>query len=171
VSPIPVAEGDDRRVPGALNRLLLRDLEGWLPDDLLVKVDRMTMSTSLEARVPYLDHQFVEWTLGLSTANKVGMLDGANKRLLRRAAATMLPGDLAARPKQGFKPPIDAWLRGRLRDLSHDALLSASARLRNRIDGVAVVRLLRDHDRGRPNGHRIWALLVCELWSRQYGVV
>jgi asparagine synthase (glutamine-hydrolysing) len=161
---------DERRVPGTLNRLLLRDIEGWLPDDLLVKVDRMTMLSSLEARVPYLDHEFVEWSLALPAAAKLSADGRKDKRLLRRAAATMLPSSVASRAKHGFKPPLDAWLRGHLRSLAHDALLSATARLRALVDIRRVEQLLAAHDRGRPEGHRLWTLLVWELWSREHGV-
>ena len=159
-----------RRAPGALNRLLLRDIEGWLPDNLLVKVDRMTMLCSLEARVPYLDHQFVEWALGVPAPHKLPLLRGGDKLLLRRAAATMVPEQIAGRKKQGFKPPIDAWLRGRMRELAHDTLLAVNTRLRDRIDVRSVRRLLADHDRGQANGHRIWALLIYQLWSQEHGV-
>ena len=141
-----------------------------MPDNLLVKVDRMTMRSSLEARVPYLDHQFVEWSLGLPASAKLSLSGRIDKRLLRRAAATMLPPAVAFRPKQGFKPPLDAWLRGRLRSLARETLLSASARLRDRVDMRLVEQLLAGHDRGRQNGHRIWTLLVWELWSRQHSV-
>ena len=159
-----------RRTSDTLNQLLLRDVEGWLPDNLLVKVDRMTMLCSLEARVPYLDHQFVEYALGIPAASKLRLLSGPNKLLMREAAGAMIPAVIAARPKQGFKPPIDAWLRGRLRPLAHDALLSSTSRLRTYIDPRSIRRLLTDHDAGRANGHRIWALLIHELWSREHGV-
>jgi asparagine synthase (glutamine-hydrolysing) len=159
-----------RRTTGTLNQLLLRDVEGWLPDNLLVKVDRMTMLNSLEARVPYLDHQFVEYALGIPAVNKLRMLGGTNKLLMRDAAIEMMPDAIAARPKHGFKPPIDAWLRGRLRPLTHEALLSSDAVLRGHVDPRVVRRLLAEHDAGRPNGHRIWALLVHELWSREHRV-
>ncbi len=159
-----------RRTSDTLNQLLLRDVEGWLPDNLLVKVDRMTMLCSLEARVPYLDHQFVEYALGIPGTRKLRLLSGTNKLLMREAAGMMMPDAIAARPKQGFKPPIDAWLRGRLRPLAHDALLSSTSRLNNYVDLRSIRRLLTDHDAGRPNGHRIWALLIHELWSREHGV-
>jgi asparagine synthase (glutamine-hydrolysing) len=170
LSPLDEGPPTGTRTSGTLNGLLLRDVEGWLPDDLLVKVDRMTMRCSLEARVPYLDHQFVEYALGIPAPRKLRLLGGANKLLMRRTAATMVPDAIARRPKQGFKPPIDAWLRGRLRPLAHDALLAPDSRLRQHMDITGVRQLLSDHDAGRKNGHRILALLVHELWSREYGV-
>ena len=164
------SEHGHRRTRDTLNQLLLRDVEGWLPDDLLVKVDRMTMLCSLEARVPYLDHEFVEYALGIPASRKLRLLSGANKLLMREAASTMVPASIADRQKQGFKPPIDAWLRGRLRPLAHEALLAPDARVREQVDVRGIRRLLAEHDAGHPNGHRIWALLVHELWSRAHGV-
>ena len=164
------SEHGHRRTRDTLNQLLLRDVEGWLPDDLLVKVDRMTMLCSLEARVPYLDHEFVEYALGIPASRKLRLLSGANKLLMREAASTMVPDSVAGRQKQGFKPPIDAWLRGRLRSLAHEALLAPDARVRDQVDVRGVRRLLAEHDSGHANGHRIWALLVHELWSRAHGV-
>lgn len=167
LSPPPAVDG---RTRGTLNRLLLRDIEGWLPDDLLVKVDRMTMARSLEARVPYLDHAFVEYALGLPASDKVHLLGGPDKRLLRAAAARVLPPSIAARTKQGFKPPIDAWIRGPFRTLAREALLGRDAVTAARLDRAEVQRLFEAHEAGRPNGHRIWALLVHELWSREHRV-
>lgn len=159
-----------RRTEGTLNRLLLRDLEGWLPDDLLVKVDRMTMLCSLEARVPYLDHAFVEYALAVPATSKLRLFGGPNKRLMRDAARAVLPPALTTRPKHGFKPPVDAWMRGRLRPLAEEVLLAPGARLRGQVDIGMVRTLLRGQAAGQPNGHRIWTLLVHELWSRAHGV-
>jgi asparagine synthase (glutamine-hydrolysing) len=159
-----------QRTRGTLNRLLLRDLEGWLPDNLLVKVDRMTMLCSLEARVPYLDHRFVEYALAVPPTSKLRLLGGPNKRLMRDAARSMVPPTVAARPKHGFRPPVDAWMRGRLRSLAHDTLLDPAATVRDQLDVSVVRQLLADQAAGRSNGHRIWALLVHELWSRAHGV-
>jgi asparagine synthase (glutamine-hydrolysing) len=153
-----------------VNQLLVRDVEGWLSDDLLVKVDRMTMACSLEARVPYLDHRFVEYALSIPGRHKIGMLNGATKMILRQAALPLVPAEIASRRKHGFKPPIDGWLRGPLRTLARDALLSGDARLRQRVDAASVHRLFDALDDGRPAGHRLWTLLVHELWSRDHGV-
>ena len=150
--------------------MLARDLEGWLADDLLVKVDRMTMRCSLEARVPYLDHAFVEYALGIPGTQKVHPLTGANKIVMRESAASLVPAAIAARPKQGFKPPVDAWLRGHLRAFASDTLLASDATLRQQVDSRRIAELFTGLDRGRPNGHRIWALLAHELWSRERGV-
>jgi asparagine synthase (glutamine-hydrolysing) len=156
--------------PGAdpVNRACVRDIEGWLADDLLVKVDRMTMLCSLEARVPYLDHPFVEFALGVPGHRKVGLLRGTRKILLREAAAGFLPPEILHRPKHGFTPPVDAWLRGRLGSLAREILLETSSRLHTRVDPREIEALLAGQARGRRNGHKIWSLLVYELWSRHH---
>jgi asparagine synthase (glutamine-hydrolysing) len=170
----PLARADDSTSAppslDAVNRMLVRDLEGWLPDDLLVKVDRMTMLCSLEARVPYLDHPFVEFALGLPGRRKVGLLHRHRKMLLRESARGLLPADMLSRPKRGFTPPVDAWFRGRLGTFAREVLLDPSSRLIGRINASAVRSLLAGQQKGRPNGHKLWALLVYDLWSRQYGV-
>ncbi len=153
-----------------LNRLLVRDLEGWLADDLLVKIDRMTMLCSLEARVPYLDHTFVEFALGIPGRRKMGWLRGTLKKLLRESAIGLLPEEILNRPKHGFTPPLDAWFRGRLGAFAREVLLDASSPLAARIGPQTVHALLREQTRGRRNGHKIWALLVYDLWSRHYGI-
>jgi asparagine synthase (glutamine-hydrolysing) len=163
--PAHTPNGIDR-----LNQLLARDIEGWLADDLLVKVDRMTMQCSLEARVPYLDHAFVEYALAIPRRHKLRLSSGANKLLLRDAAAAMVPAAIAARPKHGFKPPIDRWLRGSVRSLAHDALLGADARILRQVDRKGIERLFAGLEQGRPFGHHIWTLLVHELWSRERGI-
>jgi asparagine synthase (glutamine-hydrolysing) len=152
-----------------LNRLLVQDLEGWLADDLLVKVDRMTMGWSLEARVPYLDHLFVEFALTVPARRKVAMFGSARKILMRDAAARMLPPQIANRPKHGFTPPLSSWLANGLGVLAREALADRSARLRQRVDGAEIDRLLNRGTRGATNAHKVWALLVYELWSRSYG--
>jgi asparagine synthase (glutamine-hydrolysing) len=151
-----------------VNRACARDIEGWLADDLLVKVDRMTMLCSLEARVPYLDHPFVEFALRVPGPRKIDLLRGTRKILLREAAAGLLPPEILSRPKHGFTPPIDAWLRGRLGSLAREILLDPSSRLRTRVDPREIDGLLTGHARGRRNGHKIWSLLVYELWSRHH---
>jgi asparagine synthase (glutamine-hydrolysing) len=166
-TPIASAKPDTLQSVDRLNRMLARDLEGWLADDLLVKVDRMTMRCSLEARVPYLDHAFVEYALGIPRARKLRLLTGENKMIMREGASALVPPAIAARPKHGFTPPIDAWLRGPVRSLARDTLLGADGRVARQIDRAGLDRLFAGLERGRPYGHRIWTLLVHELWSRE----
>jgi asparagine synthase (glutamine-hydrolysing) len=164
-APADCHEGD------RLNRLLVRDIEGWLPDDLLVKVDRMTMLCSLEARVPYLDHEFVEFALGIPGRQKLHPFKPGSKTILREAAkAAKLPPEVFARPKHGFTPPVDRWMKAGLLGTAREHLTDASASIAPRFDRHEVVRLLDGQARGRRYGHRIWALIVFELWCRRHGL-
>jgi asparagine synthase (glutamine-hydrolysing) len=180
LSPVwsPAIEGATRGVPlldrphgargrgGAdlVNRMLAIDFAGWLPDDLLAKVDRATMLASLEARVPYLDRTVVEWVARLPGDHKIA--GGTLKALLRRAAAGLVPDETIARPKHGFTVPVGDWLRGSLRDLLRDTLGSARFTGRGLLDPREVARLLEGLERRGEHGSRLWALLVFELWCR-----
>ena len=147
--------------------LQLLDARTYLPDDLLVKADRASMATSLELRSPLLDHTVLELGVSLPDALK---LDGRRgKAALRRAFAHLLPPELRERRKTGFGIPLGDWFRGPLRDLAGDVLLGQRARTRGQLRPAAVERLLREHVRGqRDHGHRLWCLLVLELWQRTW---
>src|SRR5439155_15533118 len=105
-----------------LDRMLDADLRLWLADDLLMKMDKMSMAASIEARVPLLDHPLVEWAARLPDRFKVRGLDG--KVLLKRLARRRLPREIVDRPKVGFTVPLAPWFRGPLRELLCDTLLS-----------------------------------------------
>ena len=162
--------GVDSRGLDRTNRLLARDLEGWLPDDLLVKVDRMTMLNSLEARVPYLDHHFVEYALSIPGEQKVGRLPASRKAILRQAAEGLLPRETIDRPKHGFTPPLTAWFNGALGAFARQVLLDPSSPLACRVEPGVVAQLLAERHMTAAHGHRVWSLLVYDLWSREYGV-
>ncbi len=136
-----------------LDRMLHIDQNLWLPDDLLTKVDRATMTHSLEARVPYLDHRLVEFAARLPTGLKLG------KQLLKRVADRgWLPKEITHRSKQGFVLPLHAWMEGELKEVMADALQS----LVNR-------RLFRPSLlRKKHHGTRLFGLLALELWFRRY---
>ncbi len=152
----------------ALGRVLDVDTTTYLPYDLLVKVDVTTMANSMEARSPFLDHRLMEWAAGLPDSLKVR--DRRTKLLLRRAVAPWLPGRLTHRPKQGFGVPLATWLRGELRELSHDVLTDGAARGRGLFRQEVVRDLLRRHAEGADHGDRLWALLQFELWHRAHAV-
>jgi asparagine synthase (glutamine-hydrolysing) len=139
------------------------DLETYLPGDLLLKADLASMAHSLELRSPFLDHQVVALGLALPDSLKVRGREG--KVALRRAFADMLPDQVATRGKTGFGVPLGRWFRSDLRELAHDLLPTD----RGWFQPEGVRRLLDEHDSGRADhGHRLWCLLMLELWVREH---
>jgi asparagine synthase (glutamine-hydrolysing) len=149
-----------------LGRTLYTDIKTYLPGDLLVKADRMTMAHSLEGRSPFLDHKLAEWAARLPDEYKVRGRQG--KYLLRKAFAHLLPEEVTARGKQGFGIPVSAWLRGPLAPWTRETLLAPNGVLAAWFQREALVQLLSEHDSGRrDHGKRLWALLCLALWARQ----
>ena len=145
---------------------LLADLRGFLPGDLLPKVDRMSMAHGLEVRVPYLDSELAEYVLSLPGRVRLGLW--RDKRLLRRVARRWLPREVAKRRKHGFDVPIGAWLRGTLKESLQSVLSAEAVRARGVFAAPAVVRLVEEHLHGAADhGERLWCLLVAELWLKQ----
>ena len=136
----------------------------YLPDDLLLKEDRMTMGASVEGRVPYLDDALVRFAATLPASARVG--GGTGKRVLRRLAERLLPADIATRPKHGFSVPIEDWLRGPLRTLAGDTFAGAGS-------GLFQMDVLRrwheEHCRHVDRSGALWAALSFELWWREIG--
>src|SRR4051794_10999309 len=146
-----------------LARLQDVDVGTYLVDDLLVKTDRASMAHSLEVRVPFLDPVVVELAFALPTSAKVLAL--AKKRLLRRAAAGLVPRAIVHGPKRGFSIPAAAWLRGDLRGFARDVLSPAALRSDGFFRPEAVTRLLDEHESGREDHSRaLWGLLCFQLW-------
>jgi asparagine synthase (glutamine-hydrolysing) len=147
--------------------LQLLDARTYLPDDLLVKADRASMATSLELRSPLLDPAVLE--LGISLPDSL-KLDGRRAKVaLRRAFADLLPPELHGRGKSGFGIPLGEWFCGPLRELAGDTLLGPRARARGQFRPAEVKRVLHEHVRGeRDHGHRLWCLLVLELWQQTW---
>jgi asparagine synthase (glutamine-hydrolysing) len=143
-----------------VERAMALDLDTYLPDDLLVKLDRMSMAHSLEVRSPLLDQEVVEFAVGLRSGG------GADKELLRRAAAPWLPAETVARPKQGLGMPLDRWLRDELRGLAELVLLDDVARRRGLFDSDGVEALVAEHQGGAQRKHQLWAMISLELWFR-----
>jgi len=166
-SPVPGARGLPRNVSfeagETVRTMMFRDLTGYLPDDVLVKVDRAAMAVSLETRVPMLDHTLVAFSLSLPDA----MLSrsGKSKWPLRRMLSKYVPQELIDRPKSGFSVPIGAWLRGRLRDWA-EALLAPDRLARDGLLDPALVRgLWDDHLSGRKNAqYALWNALMLNAW-------
>jgi asparagine synthase (glutamine-hydrolysing) len=144
-----------------VNRRLRADLATTLVDEMLTKVDRMTMAAGLEARVPFLDRGLVEWAFRLPGPLKVR---GEGKRILRQALSATFPR-IAARPKHGFDVPLGAWLRGPLRPLLLDTLSAEAVRRHGFLRERAVARMVEAHLRGRgDHSRKLFSLMVLELW-------
>jgi len=142
------------------------DIKTYLVDNILVKVDRMSMAASIEARVPLLDHRIVEFALSLPPHYKLRR--GRTKLILQRAMRGHLPEAVLNRPKQGFSIPLKHWLRGALQPLMTDLLSPDCVQRRGYFEPKTVDRWVVEHLQGRANhSHRLWALMVFELWHRQ----
>ena len=149
-----------------LDRLLALNLDTYLLDDLLVKTDRMSMAHGLEVRSPFLDVELLEFATRLPPAVKVRGL--SLKRVLKRAVADLLPEEILGRRKHGFGVPLDRWFRQDLAPYTA-AMLGPGARLRRRLNGHEVDRLLGQHNEGSQNhGHALWTLLTLELFLRRH---
>jgi asparagine synthase (glutamine-hydrolysing) len=150
-----------------LDRMLDVDLRLWLADDLLMKMDKMSMAASVEARVPLLDNSLIDWALRLESRHKIRGLEG--KVLLKRLARKLLPNEVVDRPKVGFTVPLSPWFRGELRELLTDTLLSPTCLGRGYFEPEAVRTLVADHLEGRRDRSReLWTLLTLELWHRDW---
>jgi asparagine synthase (glutamine-hydrolysing) len=147
--------------------LQLMDLETYLPGDLLLKADIASMAHSLELRSPLLDREVLE--LGVSLPDSLKFGRGRGKQALRRAFAAELPREIGTRSKKGFGVPLASWFRGELREMAADLLLGERARRRGQLRPQAVKRLLDEHLGGRADhSHRLWCLVMLELWQRSY---
>jgi len=150
-----------------LSRELAVNATTYLPGDLLVKTDRMTMACSLEARCPLLDHRLVELAATLPSRLKISGL--TTKVLLRRAMAAVLPAATLRRRKQGFGAPVGTWFRGALGEALDEMLLAADADALGLFRAATVRRLVEEHRSGaRDHGQRLWALLTLTTWARVF---
>ena len=150
-----------------LDRILHTDTLTYLPEDLLVKMDRATMANSLEARAPLLDHKLVEFAARLPSRRKIAR--GRTKVVLREIARRLMPRDVVERPKMGFGVPVGSWFRDELGDRFHDWTLSPESLLRDHLDPEPAAQLFAEHRAGRADhGARLWALLMFELWARRW---
>ena len=150
-----------------LDRGLYTDVHTYMIDDILTKVDRMSMAVSLEAREPLLDHRLLEFAARVPTSLK--LKDGRGKYLLRKALERKVPREILERGKQGFEAPIAEWLRGPLAPMAESLLGDGRLRDRGVFDGREVSRLWTEHRDGRADHrHRLWQLMMLELWFRQF---
>jgi asparagine synthase (glutamine-hydrolysing) len=150
-----------------LSRLQQWDQRHYLPDDILVKVDRATMAHSLEARCPILDHRVVELAAMQSAARHGGGI--TLKRLFREVIRPWVPAEVLQRPKRGFGVPLRRWFQEQMIGWAREILLDARSRQRGWTRSTEVAALLRQHEQGsRDHAKRIWALVCLELWARAH---
>jgi asparagine synthase (glutamine-hydrolysing) len=159
--PGDLASGTRLDDPAA--EIMLRDFETYLADAVLTKVDRAAMATSLETRVPLLDHRVVAAAWALPMSAKVA--GGRGKLPLRRILSRHMPPDLVERPKQGFGVPIDAWLRGPLRAWAEELLGADALAAGDLLDAAPIRRLWQQHLSGRhDHGQVLWRVLMLQAW-------
>jgi asparagine synthase (glutamine-hydrolysing) len=149
-----------------LERMLYVDTKTWLPDDLLVKADKMTMATSVELRVPLLDHQVLEFAASLPGDFKVR--GRSLKRVLKAALADSVPAAILQRKKTGFPVPYDRWLRTELREFVMDTVGGAQAALSSYFDRNALHGILEHQQQGGGGAKEVFSLLVLELWHQRF---
>jgi asparagine synthase (glutamine-hydrolysing) len=143
------------------------DAETYLPDDVLTKVDRMSMAHSLESRVPLLDNEVVAFASSLPSSMKIHA--GRRKHVLKVVAERLLPPDVVNRSKQGFGVPLGVWFRGNLQELFADTLLSENSLRRGYFQPRFVRRLVNEHLTGqRDHTLQLWQLIILEKWHQHY---
>lgn len=160
---VEVPQPDD----ASLEAQLRLDMRTWLVDNVLMKCDKMTMAASLEARVPFLDHEVVDWAQALPAGAK--LKGGEGKAVVKEAALKLLPREIVYRAKQAFHTPTATWFReAKGRELLVDTLLGETARSRGLFEPGAVERLIREHQAGADRAQALWNLLVLETWFQTY---
>jgi asparagine synthase (glutamine-hydrolysing) len=148
---------------GTVETLMELDLETYLPDDILTKVDRAAMAVSLETRIPFLDHELVEFAWRLPFRQKVR--NGRGKWILRQLLQRYLPVDLIERPKMGFSMPVDQWLRGPLREWAEELLAPSRLQAEGFFDPEKIREAWRLHQSGQANLRGpLWSALIFQAW-------
>ena len=149
------------------SQMMRFDAETYLPEDVLTKVDRMSMAHSIESRVPLLDNEVITFAASLPASLKIK--NGRRKHVLKEVAATLLPREILDRRKQGFGVPLGTWFRGNLRELFADTLLSPASLQRGYFQPAFVRQIVDEHLCGkRDHTLRLWQLVVFERWHQQY---
>jgi asparagine synthase (glutamine-hydrolysing) len=152
---------------GIVDAALLTDTMTYLPNDLLVKMDIASMSVSLEARSPFLDHVLMEFAASLPEKLKLRRL--TTKYLLKKVLKTLVPAENLTRSKMGFGVPIGYWFRGVMQPFLRETLLSDKALSRNLFKPEKIRRIVDDHVEGKmDHSHRLWSLLMLELWFERF---
>ena len=150
-----------------LNRSLYVDVKSYLCDNILTKVDRMSMAVSLEARVPFLDRELVELAFRIPSQYKVDR--GKTKVLLKTLAARRVPHDCVYRPKEGFSIPIKQWLKTQFRPILEDYLQPDILKEQGLFEPKIVEQLKQEHFANKANhSHLLWSLIVFQAWYRRW---
>jgi asparagine synthase (glutamine-hydrolysing) len=157
------------QVGGLENLLMALDTCTYLPDDILVKLDRATMAVGLEGRVPLIDYRVVEWAAALPPKAKI--VHGESKHLLRRILRGYVPEKVIDRPKTGFGVPLGEWLRGPLRPWAEELLAPARLADEEYFRPEPVQRMWCEHQAGRRDwGYHLWDVLMFQSWLEAAGV-
>jgi asparagine synthase (glutamine-hydrolysing) len=154
------------RGQGTLNAMLYIDTKSWLPDDLLIKADKITMANSIELRVPLLDHKVLEFAASLPPHFKLSGL--RTKYILKKALSERIPKEIRNRKKTGFPVPYESWLRTDLRDLVWDLLMDSKTINRGYFSRAAIEKLLRSNSTACNYSKGIFSLVSLELWQRAF---
>src|ERR1019366_1700078 len=158
-----LTNGDLARLPTAAEQMMYLDSVTYLPDDILVKLDRATMAVSLEGRVPILDHRVAEFAWRLPLRLRVRGRQG--KWILRQVLYRYVPRELVDRPKAGFGIPLDSWLRGPLRDWAEALLDEGRLRPEGFLDPKLIRRCWQEHLSGRRRWqYHLWNVLMFQAW-------
>lgn len=160
----PVRRDEAWRGIGWAEQMMAIDQRHYLPDDILTKVDRMSMAVGLEARVPLLDHRLVEWSWRVPLNFKLAAKGDRGKLLMRDVLYRHVPRDLIERPKAGFGMPMDRWLRGPLREWAGDLVAEPSLRRIGLFRPQAVQRVWREHLGGANRLPQLWTVLMMQAW-------
>lgn len=151
----------------SLRRILYFDQTSWLPDNLLERGDRMTMAASLEARMPFMDHELAAFVSSLP--DKYRVRGHTTKWILREAMKRLLPPAILQRPKVGFRVPVNEWFQGPMREYLYEHLKSSTSLTREYYRPAMLDKILTDHVTGRQNHEKLlWSMLNLEIWHRQY---
>lgn len=149
-----------------LNQMLYVDSKTWLPDDLLVKADKMSMAASVELRVPLLDYRILEYAASLPQHYKVS--GWQLKRILKKALIHNVPKEILERKKTGFPVPYDTWMRREMKDFVFDTILANNSISQTYFCKKTVTKLLHDFQQGKGYAKEVFCLLVFELWHKQF---
>lgn len=153
----------------ALRSILYFDQTSWLPDNLLERGDRMTMAASVEARMPFMDHELIAFVSSLPDHWRLGLAQG--KRVLRVAMRHLLPESILKRSKVGFRVPVNEWFRSTMREYLLDHMTGPSARMTTCYNPNRLAQILNEHINGLQNHEKLlWCMLSLEIWAREYGM-